>query len=531
MLAGALGSSVRISVDAAIVTPGKDLRSLDAANSTAKVVVNVSGERVATVMPIAFDALKDRITLTSPGEIRLSVDPAWVNATFLSAQADQAIAGTPAKSLALLEPASIVLTLDPLSIARPTPEVGPLRPGVFQFGLDLRVPRAILRQANGTRLEVLDLDVKAAHPSEATDGTINAAVTGTIAAASGDASTATPTPFALAISISKISSASGTIDLAQAVASVSGDLPQFPASLLDLLAHQNGSLAEFIGESADIRLRAQNISLAPAGATPLGTALVDLSVTSPRLSLSTAGRIEDNAFVASAPIEVEVTEVTPRAGAFINAALPALGTIEKRAGIDRPAKVTITNFRFPLDATYERLSGSFDIDPGEARFESSTAFGEILKVVKAHTQGEVGQRLEPLTLAIVRGEIAIPRYNLRLSEFSIGTEGTINLATRSVNVVTWIPFGALSDKVAGTVKLNSGLGSAIGRVLPLEGVTAIPFRTTGTFAKTGTTLDAELMGKNLVDTVRPDKVLERLPGLINDALPRFGGKKEAPPPK
>lgn len=90
----------------------------------------------------------------------------------------------------------------------------------------------------------------------------------------------------------------------------------------------------------------------------------------------------------------------------------------------------------------------------------------------------------------------------------------------------------LSDKAAGLVKLNSGVGSAIGGVLPIEGVTAIPFRTSGTFAKTGTTLDAELLAKNLIDTVRPDKVIERLPELIPGGIPRLPtssrGRRKSP---
>lgn len=536
MLQGALGGTIGLALDAAITTPGKELSNLDATNATAKMVLRVSGERVATTKPLTIDVLQDRVALTSPAEIRVSLEPSWVNSTFLAAEAPPTGGTSPAanaKALTMLEPAWIAIALNPLSIARPAGTgqnaVGVLNRDLFRLGMDLHVPRVVLRQADGKRLEAIDLSVKAVHPPDATDGTINAALTGKIGAAGTGGEPATLAPLNLAISISQLATPNGELDLAHTFMNVSGDLPKFPSSLLDLFAHQDGSLAEFVGDTADIRVKAQNVSLAPGTKGPLENTLLDASVNSPRVSVAVAGRVVDNAFVASAPIELQVTELTPKAGQFINAAIPALGTIEKRAGQDRPAKVTITDFRYPLDGKYETLAGALVVDPGEARFATSTAFGEILKLVKQQTEGTVGRRLEPLAISIVGGTIAFPKYKLILGEFTLETEGSINVATRSINIVTWIPFGALSDKIAGTVKLNTGLGSAIGRVLPIEGLSMIPFRTTGTFDKNATTLDAELMAKSLVDTVRPDKVIQRIPGFIGDLIPDIGGKKDTSP--
>jgi len=543
MLAGALGESVGVSVQAAITTPGKDLKNLDAANASISAAMKITGDRVSTVKPLVVSVGKDRVSLMSPGEIRLGVDPAWANATFLTATVDPSLVNGRAdvKSLTLMEATSATLSISKLVVAKPVAgvgdvaAVGPFKAGVFDVELDVLVPKVVLKKHDGKRIELVDLDLHAVHPKDAMDGTINAALTGKAGAAATGADAATLADIDLAISATKLATPSGVIDLSQGTLNVGGNLEKFPTPLLDIVLNQNGALQEFVGDTADVRLKAQNISLAGAkDASPLDKALVDVSVSSSRVSLTAAGKIEGGAFVASAPIEMQLTEVTAAAGGFINAAVPAIGSIEKRAGTDRPAKVVISNLVYPIDGKFERFDGAFNIDPGEARFASSTAFGEILKVVKQRTEGEVGTKLEPLMVGITKGEIAIPKYNIPLGEFTVGTEGSINLATRTVNVVTWIPFGALSDKAAGLVKLNSGVGSAIGRVLPIEGITAIPFRTSGTFAKTGTTLDAELLAKNLIDTVRPDKVIERLPELIPGGIPKFPDlfprKKEEPKP-
>lgn len=541
MFTGVLGESVGVSVDVAITTPGKEVSNLDLAHATAKALVTVTGERLSTPRPITLDLLADRAVLTSPAEVLFTPTLAWINATFLSAKAKKPgdSGNTDEPALTLLEPVPITLNLETLTLSRPNastdievtsegePNFGILRPGIFEFGLDVRVPRQRVRRADGTLLEIQDLKIVAAHPVGALDGTINAQVTGRVSATAPGAAPAEPSPMNLAASISRLCNGSGKIDVNNAIVNASGSLPSVPMALLDTLANEDGWFTEIIGDVADVQMKIQNVSVGPAKqGERLAESRVEFTANSPRLSANVAGTIENGAFVASKPVELRLTEITPAAGSFINAALPALGSIEKRAGVDRPAVVTISNFRYPLDGNLEHFDGVFDIDPGEARFSASTAFGDILKVVKQRTEGEVGKRLEPLNISVTKGQIVFSRYNVPLGEFTVGTEGSVNIATRTLNIVTWIPFGALSDKVAGTVKLNTGVGSAIGRILPIEGLTMIPFRTSGTFDKSGTKLDAELMAKSLIDTVRPDKILERLPGL----LPNLGGPRETRPP-
>lgn len=119
--AGALGESVGVSVQAAITTPGKELKNLDAANASISAATKITGDRVSTVKPLVVSVGKDRVSLMSAGEVRLAVDPAWVNATFLTATVDPTLVNGRAdvRSLTLMEATSATLSISKLVVAKP----------------------------------------------------------------------------------------------------------------------------------------------------------------------------------------------------------------------------------------------------------------------------------------------------------------------------------------------------------------------------------------------------------------------------
>ncbi len=75
---------------------------------------------------------------------------------------------------------------------------------------------------------------------------------------------------------------------------------------------------------------------------------------------------------------------------------------------------------------------------------------------------------------------------------------------QDLDVVTYVPFGALTDEAAG--KFNTGLGGKLAGLTGgvLEKSTMMPFRTRGTFEKHDTKPDLELFvkeaGKSIIDT-------------------------------
>jgi len=112
----------------------------------------------------------------------------------------------------------------------------------------------------------------------------------------------------------------------------------------------------------------------------------------------------------------------------------------------------------------------------------------------------------------------------------VETEGFVNLSTRSVtqatpygdirlepqhiDVITWVPFGALSDRALG--QLNLGIGGALNKITPgaVDALTKIPFRTRGPSNNPTTNVDAELVANNLVNQIKPEKVIDSILGNI-----------------
>ncbi|HLP85278.1 MAG TPA: hypothetical protein VK157_13095, partial [Phycisphaerales bacterium] len=124
--------------------------------------------------------------------------------------------------------------------------------------------------------------------------------------------------------------------------------------------------------------------------------------------------------------------------------------------------------------------------------------------------------LEPLSVTVTDGVATYPKWRVPLGEFTIESEGTVDLVNRQVDVVTWVPLGALTDRAAGM--FNTGLGSALGKA-GLDSVSMLPFRTRGSLDKPNTNADLELFAKQTIKNVNPGN-------LIDGLLKGIGGKKD-----
>ncbi len=504
------GQSVAINLKSTITPPAPVNGQVDWPASRISAEVAIAGERVSTPAPLALDLLPDRIALSRAGSLSLTPDPAFLNARLAGAKDAK---GSPAAgTLQLIEPVTLTASIKTLALSR---GAGPLKPGVFALDVDISVPHARFMREQGEPLEISALAIHATHPANSTDGAIHADLKGDLATGPEHA------PLELTVAISRLASPEGVPTPDLAIMTASGDLHAVPTPLIDALARQHGLLVEVLGPTLDAKVRAEGVSLkgSEANQSP-----IDLELTSPRAKAHITGVVREGTFVATRDVEAQLLEITPALGGQLNAALPIIGTLEKKP-TDRPAMVRISDLSMPISGGLSALSAKVQVDPGEARFATSTAFGELLNLVKVSTQGLVGQRLDPLSLTIDKGVIVVPPYNLKLGEFTLQTQGQVNLGTRGVDIVTRIPFGALSDEIAGKVKLNSGLGAAVGRVLPIENLTMIPFRTSGTFDKSKTSFDAELLVKDLGKSISPERVIDQLPELI----PGLKKKKDEKP--
>ncbi len=104
------------------------------------------------------------------------------------------------------------------------------------------------------------------------------------------------------------------------------------------------------------------------------------------------------------------------------------------------------------------------------------------------------------------GVATYDKVTIPLGEFNLATRGTVDLVQKKLDVITYIPFGALTDEAAGL--FNTNLGKIVGGAVPgLEKATMVPFRTKGTFEKQETKPDLELFGKEFLTNLRPDKAV------------------------
>jgi len=208
-------------------------------------------------------------------------------------------------------------------------------------------------------------------------------------------------------------------------------------------------------------------------------------------------------YVTETPIKITIAELTQALAAHLVKGLPIMGSVEKTPK-EAPGLVEATNMTVPLGEDMSKLNGHVLIDPGEARFGTSGAFATILKSIKQRQAGTVGQKLEPLNMDIKSGVITYQKWSVPIGDFSVQTEGTVDLVKRTIDVETWVPFGALGEEAIGGLRSISGLGGAI-----LEAATMIPFKTSGSLDKPSTRLDAAMFTKTVLKTLRPDNLIKQ----------------------
>jgi hypothetical protein len=119
-------------------------------------------------------------------------------------------------------------------------------------------------------------------------------------------------------------------------------------------------------------------------------------------------------------------------------------------------------------------------------------------------------------VTVENGVATYPKWRLPLGEFTVESEGTVDLVNRQIDVITWIPLGALTDKAAGM--FNTGIGGALGKA-GLDRVSTLPFRTRGSLDNPETNADLELFAKQTIKNVNPGN-------LIDGILKNIGGKKD-----
>lgn len=499
LLVGALGPTTSVDANVKIRQP--------AGGQTIDAEVAVLSPKMKFDGPMKLAVLPDRIRSDREVKINWQLDPEFANAHVFKPDAS-------GKAMKLLAPAPVSLTLGKFAISKgadPKQPVGPLKPGIFELAMNAIIPSLDLTLPDGQRMKLGNTRVTLSTPPAAEAASaiaFNVAVESVEAPGAAQASKpAAAQKISLVGNVSNLADKSGNVNADAATLTANGDMPVVPTALVDALAQQNGLLVDALGPTASVSLRAENFSKTGGS--------LSLEAGSERASAKVKGNSGAGVFAISEPLNVSIIEVTQALAARFVTGMPLVGSIEK-VKTDQPATIVASALRVPLDSDLSKLNGQIQIDPGQAKFTASEQFGPILNLAAQKTMASVGNRLEPMSITITNGVAEYAPWALPLGEFKLATEGKVDLVQKKVDVLTWIPLGALSEETAKLVS-KANLGGALGDILggkkeqdkkKNDGL-MIPFRTKGSFGKTKTEPDLELLAKQAIDNAKPEDLLQK----------------------
>lgn len=509
LASGAVGPQLNVSAIVTVDAPGPATSGAPA--RTASAALALSSARLSTPQPLAVRLGADRIELARPGEVKWIMGEAFGTRYVLGV--DPA-AGQPVPYRFRGDTAA-TLTVRALALAHGE-GVGPLKPGVFALDVGGVIPEASLVLEDGSVARIADVTLAASGTPE--PGGVRVELRAgrmglTDQAATGEGLDAQ-------IRVAGLADPAGTVTPGSTRVNADARAPSIPTAFVDAMARQRGLLPAALGPSVEFSMAARDLSR--AGGT------LDVRATAPRARAVMKGVVQPppqpggtGVFLADDETGLVVTEIRQELLARFASGLPSIASIEKRPE-DGPATVTTRGLRLPLGNDLSKLNGEATIDLGTAQFGTSNVFGKILKFVGQRESGRVGQRVEPIHVVMTDGVAKYDRFRLPLGEFTIETVGTVDLVKREVDVITYVPLGALTDEALGI--FNSGLGAALGRAVPiLEKNTLVPWRTAGPMNNPETKFDARLFAQEAAENLRPGNLLRDVREGLRDRLKGNGG--------
>ncbi len=525
-------AELEVTADATIVPDasgeGSKLERFSGAGSIKSARTNTDGAVKLRLSPAG------EIELESPAKITINPDLAWVNEQLRAGQgggvkANGTHEGKPARqptTLASLTPITIKLN----RFIMPSPVGGaPVQASSLPRSLDLAIEASQIGiegveqgplRINGTRLRTvyddprkidINLDVESAQLGEKP----NAGA------------------MALRATVDGLINQRGEVDASGARLSAEGQMPLIPTAIIDALAGQGGALVELLGGTTGVKL--QGGQFTPSTGEGGGS----VEAVSPRASATVNGRFDRGAFRAIGPVELTLSEVTGGLSAVLASKQPVFAVIEKRAG-DQPARFSARGLSVPLAGDMKLLSGEMTLDLGEARVALAKSIAGLLKPTASDKGAVKLLKYQPMNLSVKEGVISLGTWSFPIEDFTFRTAGTIDLVKREVDMLTWVPAGALTaetlkvfnQQLSGLTKQSFG---AIDERLQ------VPLRTRGSLDNPSTTVELnsatmdelkKVAGRVLEDQLKSaikDQIKDKIPGLGDPGAGSGGAGTPAPP--
>jgi hypothetical protein len=450
----------------------------------------------------------------------------------------QPAAATPSSSVKVASVSPVTISISKFAMATTVSTngqvtSGPLKPGVFELDASVSVPTMGLAVSGGaggsgaaaaaTTIGLEGITAKVTHaPAQGGFGEI-VAVLGIdkVTGGGNDATRSVAAPGAPAkktgatVRIANLADARGVMTSSAAVVNLDADVVAFPTIIVDQLAHQKGVMAELLGPTVDIQAKGTNVSM---GGGDMGKAsgAIQVKASSPRASAEINGDIKGGAFVQSGPINARILAISPELVKMLAGALPVVETIEKKPG-EQPGTGDAKGFTVPVDGDLTKLNGDLTIDPGVAKFTTKSIFGDFIKAFGGKTEGTLGQKMEPFVVHANKGVLTYDKFKLPAGQFSVETRGTVDLVRRQIDVVTYAPAGALTEKALG--KIAEQIPSQLRGLLQEA---SIPFVTKGPLDNYTTAPDFGLLVKELGEKIKkePGKIIGDILGDVLKPKPK-----------
>lgn len=486
LLSGALGES--LGADIAVVMGPPDAAGVRSINAEA----NIRSPRLAMDQPLKVSLLADRITVDQPTRLNWQLDSAWANQYLF--KPDPA---TGKASMRLTQDAGVRVTINQAAIAK-GPGAGPLKPGIFKAAVSAEIPSAAMELSTGERVTLDGVRVNL-NSEPGRGGAVGESIKFDLLVAGAGVGDA-PKASNLGVQgrVDNTADAAGQFNAQTAQLTADGNIPALPTAIIDAFARQGGLLTDALGPVVQATLSADHFGM--------NSGTLAFNARSERAEAGLRGRVENKVFILDQPLNVTIVEITPELSARVVKALPSVGQIQKTRQ-DAPATIRSGDLRVPLDGDLSKLNGAIAIDPGEASFASSSDFAKFLKLISLRPDRQIGRKLQPLNLNINSGVVTYQEWELPLGEFKIKSRGSVDLVGKNVDVITYIPAGALTGEAVGVFGGTLGKIPGIGQII--TDATMLPFRTRGTFEKQKTEPDLELFAKEFAGQIRPDKLLEK----------------------
>ncbi len=511
LLLGAVGPSLSLDLNA----------RLDVAGQTPidTVSLGIASQRINTTRPLSISARGDTLQLTQPAQVRMLIDPAWANEYMLGSKKQTAPGGpAPAADLLMLSaPADITVDLNSLVLpanmtgTEQSPG-GPLKQGVFGIDASVDLPQLAMVVGDARTPVSINGGKLALKPTSAQGASLDFDLRVQQWTAAGTQSQAQQ-PSRVWGSLYGLTTETGAVQPQLLNASGSFELPNVPTALVDAFA-RNDLPGKVLGQSVTAKGWFRQIS-AIAGA-------FKFEASSPNATANVDGFFQNNQMVIAKPADgsaiATISRITPELTADLSNALPMLKAVEK-TDEDEPARlIPISDLYIPIDGNMDNLNGMFAMDMGTGRFAIENQIFGFISVPALRQSGTVGRRLETFNATMMQGTIIYEPYTLPVGEFQFITVGAVNLSSRgwenkerdlstppggTVDVITYIPGGALAQEAFGPLGLPASIGPQA----------MVPFRTKGPLDDTKTKFDLEHFGKK---NLTPENILKGIGEAIDD---------------